>query len=266
MRLGWKLPLEKLSSSSLGMSIQCPEQFRQKYILGTPDKNFGPRFIGSVNHEMSRSMSLSRKLQPEIVPDIELLYREAWNQTLERDGEPDWRDDDPTQMFDRGVQMSQMYWNNVSSKIDPVAVEERIEFMVPGVPSLIVGYIDLIEQDKIREIKTTDKKMTKPKPKWRLQGLIYQYATGLPVQWDVVTRQATPQLFLGSDWPDLTLGLADRKVTEQLIRDAAFRVNTLYSLYGPDNPWPMEGVMHDWLCDYCPVGPKYLRSCPAWII
>jgi hypothetical protein len=54
------------------------------------------------------------------------------------------------------------------------------------------------------------------------------------------------------------------RVTEQLIRDAAKRVNDLYNHYGPDNVWPMEGIFGDWLCDYCVVGPKYEGTCPLW--
>lgn len=267
MNLGWKLPLERLSASSMGMAIQCPEQFRQKYLVKTPEQSFGARFIGSVDHEMSRVMATAKMYgSGETAVNVDALYREAWNAVLDKDGEPDWRDDDPTKMFERGVKMSKLYWDEVIVKeVKPVAVETRLEFTIPGVPAKIVGFADLIEADKIRERKTTAVKTTKPKPKWRFQGLIYQYATGLPVQWDVVTRQVTPQLYLARDWPDLYLAVRPTKFIEGMIRDVARRINDLYSQFGSDNTWPMTGIFGDWLCDYCPIGPRYGGSCPAWM-
>jgi hypothetical protein len=263
MNLGWKLPLERLSSSSLGLAIQCPEQFRQRYIVRPKDSDvmFGSRFIGIVEHRVNEE--ILRMKQIPLEPKIDVIYREAWNEAIDKHGEPDWRDDDPVKLQKTGVQMMQLYHNTVEVK--PVAMEERFEVKVPGVPVPIVGYLDVIERDKIRELKTVKQKTVKPKPKWRFQGMIYQFATGLPIQWDVLTRQATPQLYLADFFPDLFMKVGDMKVTEQLIRDAARRVNDLYAQYGPDNHWPMEGIFGDWLCDYCVVGPKYERTCPLWI-
>lgn len=263
MRVGWKLPLERLSATSLAAAIQCPEMFRQKYVLKTPEKNFGARFVGTVDHKISRWLA-EHKLHGYVDPPIDGLHKQAWDNTLEEDGEPDWRDDDPIKMALISNQMAHLYWEQVLQFAPVVAVEQRIEFKVAGVPSKIVGYVDIFEADQIRERKTTDKKTTKPKAKWLLQGLIYQRATGLPVRWDIVTRQATPQLYLCEDHEDLYLPYRDGKFVDQMITDTAKRLNDLYSRYGSDQPWPTEGLMSDWLCSYCSIGPRYAGSCPAW--
>jgi PD-(D/E)XK nuclease superfamily protein len=270
MRLGWKLPVERLSATSLALSIQCPEQFRQKYIVREKeDVMFGARFMGIVDHKVNEElMRYTMKLLPEertsaLAPGmIETTYRQVWNDTIDKEGEPDWRDDDPAKMIKTGVKMATAY--HQAAYVKPIALEQRFDVKIPGVPVPVVGYIDVLERDRVRERKTTGVKTTKPKSKWRFQGFIYQYAAEVPVQWDVVTRQVTPQVFLADAWPDLWLPLQSRKVTEQMIRDAAYRINSLYAQYGADETWPMTGMLGDWLCDYCVIGPKYKGGCPAW--
>jgi hypothetical protein len=263
MRLGWHLPLDHLSATSLSAAALCPEQFRQKYLCDTPEPNFSGKFIGSVDHEMAAYMAEVRMngAQPD---ELEKLYATAWETVLLKDGEPDWRDDDPTKMFKTGVRMAKLYWDQVLSRVEPVAAEQRIEFKIPEVPALIVGYVDLFERDRIRERKTKDRKVTTPEPKWRFQGLIYQYATGLPIQWDVVTRQVTPQLYTADVWPELFMPVRDPSIVRGMIVDVAQRMNDLYTRYGPDRPWPTTGVFHPWLCQYCSVGPRYQGTCTAW--
>lgn len=263
MRLGWHLPLDHLSATSLSMAALCPEQFRQRYLCQVPETNFSGKFIGSVDHEVAATLAEVRMHGGDL-DKLETLYATAWENVLAKDGEPDWRDDDPAKMFKTGVKMAHLYWDQVLSKITPVAVEQRIEFRVPGVPALIVGYVDLIEQDRIRERKTKDRKVTVPDPKWRLQGMIYQFPTGLPIQWDVITRQVSPQLFTADAWPELFMPVRDQQVVQRTIVDIARQMNDLYGRFGADHPWPTTGMLHPWMCGYCAVGPKYAGTCPAW--
>lgn len=272
MRLaGRSLPLERLSASSMGLFVQCPEQWRLKYLKDYKESQFGARFMGSVNHQTVASVLSVRRLGgllTERMSDderreyVRILYRETWEELLKEEGEPDWRDDDPVEMFARGLQMALAYVNEIVPKITPIAVEERVEMTIPGLPKLI-GYVDVIEPTKIRERKTTHQKMTKPKPAWRFQARIYQLITGLPVEWDVITRQVETKLYTAEEWPDLRFELADIKETERMIRHILSRMEDLYVRYGPDEHWPMDGYFGDWTCDYCFAGPKYGGWCPA---
>ena len=272
LRLSWHLPVEHLSASSMGSFMECPERFRRKYILKEPEKSFSGRFIGSVDHRVNARIFKGR--MPKSLDStepfsttgtlIEDTYREVWDEVLEQDGEPDWQDDDPTKMFERGVRMAKTYQEQVGKDIVPVAVESRFEFKLDGVPVPIIGYIDVMEADKVRERKTSAVKQTSPKPAWRFQGLVYQLATGMPVWWDVCTRQATTQIYSARDWPDLQLPLGDFEKTKRLIKDCSVRMNDLYARFGRDEVWPTTGIMHSWACNFCPAGPKFRGDCLAW--
>lgn len=266
MKLGWNLPLERLSATSLGMAIQCPEQFRQKYLLGRQEKMFGDRFLGIVDHR-THEWALHEKMNGPGLPDSEAVlgrYTQAWQETLDKEGEPDWKDSDPTEGFSRGSGAALKYHEGVSPSLNPVALEERFEFTLKGIPATIVGYLDIVERDKVRERKTTKVKVAKPKPKWRFQGRIYQVASGLPVQWDVVTRQVTPMLYTADEYEDLYLPYTNPDATIRLIRETALMISDLYSRLGADQPWPTKGIFSEFLCDYCVAGPRFEKSCIAW--
>lgn len=261
MRLsGQALPIERLSATSLATFASCPEQWRRKYLLKQPEKSFGARFIGSVDHQANARLMDAKMHGQEL--DIEAIYRETWNAVLEKDGEPDWKDDDPVTMFERGVRMAKLYQETVDVK--PVAIESRFDVTVPGVAVPIVGYIDVCEADKIRERKTTDKMMRKPKAKWRFQGLVYQYAAGLPVQWDIVTRQVTCKIYTADEFPGLYLPFTDVTKTKETIAALWWQMNDLHARYGVTSPWPATGIFGDWSCDYCAAGPKYRGDCIQW--
>lgn len=246
----------------MSLFLTCPEQWRRKNILKESEKNFGSRFIGNVDHKVNARLFEEQMRHGDF--NIEMTYREVWNEVLEKDGEPDWQDDDPTKMFERGVRMAKAYQEQVGKDIIPVAIESRFEFVLPDVPVPIIGYIDVMESALIRERKTSAVKQTSPKPAWRFQGLVYQLATGLELRWDVVTRQATCQIFSGADWPDLNLPISDVGKTKALIRDVVVRMNDLYARFGKDEPWPTTGILHVWACQFCSAGPKHRGDCVAW--
>lgn len=266
MRLGWKLPLERLSATSLSTAIQCPEQFRQKYLLKKPEKLFGERFVGIVNHK-THELGFEYKMRTGTdftLAQMKERYMQTWKDVLDDQGEPDWKDTDTVKAFQSGMDMVELYHEKVGVHVHPIAVEQRFEFDIPGIPSKIVGYLDVVETGKVRERKTSAQRVKKPKARWRFQGKLYQIAAGLPVQWDVVTRQVTPQLCLAEEFPDLYMPYTNPDPTIRIIRDTALRINDLYARHGADQPWPTTGIFGDWLCDYCTFGPRYESSCIQW--
>jgi hypothetical protein len=274
MRLAERtFPLERLSPTSLSLFASCPEQFRQRYLLRRPDVQFGDRFMGGVNHETVADVlrmkqqdggdSLRTADEDAVRVVVRDFYRSAWERKLEEDGEPDWKEDDPVEQYARGLAMALRYVQDAVPSIQPLAVEEKIEVRIPGVP-LVRGYVDVIEQDKIRERKTTRAKVTSPSPKWRFQGRVYQFITGLPVEWDVLTRQVEPKLYMAEEHPDLRMEASNNANTVRLIKDLWWHMNDLYQRRGTDETWPMYGFHDPWLCSYCAIGPKYGSTCPAW--
>lgn len=241
MRIGgWKLPLERLSATSLSLAVQCPEQFRQKYLLKQEEKLWGDAFIGTVIHSAVEDVSL----EPEDA------FTQAWEHTLDRRGEPDWGKDDPIVLYKRAKQMVKLYWPTAQALAPRVtATEQRFEETILGVK--LVGYIDRELDDRILDVKTAKAKTTKPKTKWSFQGRIYSLVSGKPVEWHVLTKQATPQLFTAELWPDLYQPSFDPDATLLTLQHAIERINDYYARYGADRPWPADGIFGDWLCNYC---------------
>jgi hypothetical protein len=228
--------------------------------------------MGSVNHEVVSDLLRTKqqangefaRLDPDTLRRmVRNRYRAAWEAQLEQQGEPEWGTEDPIESYSRGLLMALTYLEQAIPQITPVAVEEKVEIKIPGVP-LIRGYVDVIEPDKIRERKTTRAKETRPKAKWRLQGRIYQFILGLPVEWDVLTRQVEPKLYTAEEYPDLRLESSDREMTRQMVSDLWWRMNDLYQRRGDAFVWPWDGYHDPWLCNYCPIGPRYGSTCGAW--
>lgn len=257
MRLsGWKLPFNRLSATSLSTAIQCPEQFRQKYLLNEKESMSGERFMGSVTHQ-----ALASLFDPAF--DWEAggaggAVETAWQNVIHKEGEPEWYDVDATEQFRRAKQMIATYWP-IASAIKPIAVEQRFEETIAGVQ--IQGYIDRELTDRILEVKTAAQKVSKPKPRWSFQGRLYSLVSAKPVEWHVVTRQVTPKVYTAEEAPKLMVEGYNPDVTVRIIEHAVARLNDYYARYGKDNPWPMDGIFGDWACDYC----SFKKSCPAYL-
>ena len=258
------LPVRHLSASSIIKFVSCPEQWRQSYVLKIKEGTFTQRFMGNVDHKTIMDVLLAKMQGQEAEHgDITDLYKASWAQALDEDGEPNWGKDDPIEMFERGLQMAHAYTETVVPLIEPVALEQKFTATVGGVD--VVGYVDVIAVDGIRERKTVEQKMTKPKSRWRLQGRLYHMMSGLPVQWDVVTRQVTTKIYTAEEFPTLRLPEHDPTSTARIVTHTADRIRHLMDTLGPDTPWPYDGfVAQDWLCDYCGAGPKFGSTCGVW--
>lgn len=270
MRLsGWRLPTEHVSASALAKGAQCPEAFRQRYICKKYDRVTSDRFVGIVDHEVFGEAMKYKIATGSDLPEETLrgLFRATWDaqkKKQERWGPIEWRES-PEKCWETSAKMIDAYHAEVDIP-DPVAVEERFEFRLKQIPVPIIGYIDTRRTSSILERKTAKQKVSKPKPAWRFQGRIYQLATGLPIDWHVVTKQVTPKVYTPETegCEQLHLPLMNPDASVKLIEDTAIVLNDFYARFGPDSPWPMTGIFHDWLCDYCPVGPRYEGSCLAW--
>jgi len=259
---GWRLPMSHVSSTAISDFIQCPEAFRQKRILRYPDRMNQARFIGIVDHS-THAINFSQKINSgEDLTTEEMLtaYSLAWEHTLNHEGEPVWKED-PVKTYSRGEQMITLYHEQVSPNVMPIAVEQRFEEKINGLPIPVVGYIDLEEETVVRERKTAANRVSAPKPRWRFQGRVYQLATGKPVQWDVVTKQVTPQLVTADTVPAMLMPIQNKDTTVRMIRQTVEAMADIYDRYGPDNPWPTNGLFgEDWNCKQC----SYQETCIAW--
>lgn len=258
MRLsGFRLPLPRLSATSLSTFTACPEQFRQKYLLHTEETMSGDRFMGIVVHK-----ALDEIFKGDPTAPIEELAEEsvadAWNDAIEKDGEPEWYDLDASKEYKRARLMIKTYLPYAQQQT-VVATEERFEETICGVP--VIGYIDRRLPDRILEVKTAKNKVSKPKNRWQFQGRLYGLVSALPIEWHVVTRQVTPQVVTAAEAPELYVPRYNPDVTIRLVQQAIERMNDLYARHGANEPWPLDGIHGDWSCNYCSFKKK---GCIAW--
>lgn len=267
MRLsGFRLPVERLSATSLADFIACPERWRRERLLGEWGKQSLDAFIGRVHH---RALGMSLRYRSEGIEvaddDRERIYHYAWYDEYEAvENEPEWTEK-PDEVRARGIKMLAST-ERMLTEIDPVSIECWFEERIPGIPVPIVGSIDTVALEGNWEFKTAKQKVSTPKPKWRLQGRIYQLASRKPLYWGVTTKQVTPVSYWPANEPNLTIPIADPDQTVTLIQQVVHTINDLYLRYGPDRPWPTLGLGHDWQCSYCTFGPKNPNpTCPAWL-
>lgn len=266
MRLGgMKLPVETFSATSLAKAVACPESWRRRYLCKERDGFGVERFVGTVDHETMACFFKDKMAGIEWKPEtLAYAYDMIWNKELDKEEYPVFNDQSPTKLMERGRLMVETYREQVAHLVDPVAVEERFEIAIPGVPVPLIGYIDVETTEKIIERKTSKTKLAKPKPVWAFQGRLYQLQSPKPVEWHVITKQVTPQVVTGRDVPGLAMQVHSSDQTVTLIQQTVEILNGLYQRYGADQPWPTLGTFHDWLCSYCQHGPSMKSDCVAW--
>jgi len=260
-----RLPLEFLSATSLMKAVACPEAWRRRYILHEKEGFGVDRFVGSVDHAtIAGFMEDKKNTGLDWTPEqLFGAYDYCWGDELEKSeqgGEPpSFGIQDPEKLKEQGKLMVHTYVKEAGKQVKPVAVENRFEERIPGVPIPVLGYIDLEESDRIIERKTSKTKVSKPRPGWLFQGRIYQLCQRKPVEWHVTTRQVTPQVLTG-----ITLPIENPDVTVSMIQQIYFVLNDYYRRYGSTSPWPTTGLFHEWLCSKCGFGPNMQASCVAW--
>lgn len=247
------------------MLIQCPEMYRLRKIKKVPETMGVDRFVGIVDHD-THAANLKQKIGSSEDFEAEKMrgiYLNRWDKTILEEGEPEW-EGLPDNTKDLGLLMMETYHAQVSPRVQPIRVEERFEQRFKGLPIPVVGYPDVETHSMIVERKTTKTKLSKPKSKWVMQGRIYSLVYDKPVEYQIVTKQKTPQVVTALEEPAMFLEPDHHAATLALLNQAMFMLNDFWVRFGPDQPWPTTGIYHDWLCSYCFAGPKYGNYCVAW--
>jgi hypothetical protein len=265
--LAWPSGLpDHLSASQLNMFSRCPEQYRRRYVLGEKERPAAALVWGSADHYAHEQNFAQKILSGEDIPgdDVKLAFAEGFDRAVDRsggEGEVDWGQDKPGEMKDRGAALVGVYHKQVSPRIQPTAVETKFKVDLPGVPVPVIGYVDVSTAATAIERKTAGRAEKKPKPDWRIQGLLYQAVGGKPVEWHVSVKTKTPAVWTPLEAPDLQLALNSVTVgaTKGLVRTIAQGLLAYWTTYGPDEPWP-GAVTHPWACDFCGFRP----TCAWW--
>jgi hypothetical protein len=261
------------SASSLRMLKICPEQWRQRYILGRKERPKEALTIGSAVHSAMAHTHTQKITTYEDLPVgevIEYFHDLAWPRAVENDGgEEEIRWDDghkPNDGRRDGERVTRAYHTVVSPRVQPIRVEQKFEFVVPGVPVPFMGYIDVEEEHNTDDLKTGKAVQRKPDANWRTQGTIYAAWTGKPTHFHSVSRAQTPSIATPKESPEMIVQPNEMqlKYVEKVLRDFAAQVEWYFARFGPDEPWPTTGVVMDLrggpACDYC----GFRKWCVAW--
>lgn len=263
----WALPprIRHFSASSLGMLQRCPEQFRQRYILGKKERPKVAMTMGTATHgavEFNYRQKIETHEDKPLKEVLDYFHDVSVPKAVDRDGGVDaivWDGKSPDDIHATGDKMIRVYHENVVSRVQPVGVELEQRVSVPGVPVPMYGFVDCDTENVTIDLKTSARKATTLKPAWRLQGRIYQLMRGKPVHWHVLTSTKDPQSFTPLEEEGLLQPLADKEQTESMIRVFAWWASDMYRRFGPDEPWPMTGVAAD-ACSWC----GFRQQCFAW--
>lgn len=253
--------IEYLSYSSISMLLDCPEQWRRKYIERQPVPSAPALIFGSAFHQtVERIVGYSSLWNEGPEPDLLKTWHEVWASKVTNEGHlVDWGADTPAQHYNEGVrifkvpEVQQLLADLIPQRNETgePTIELKCTLSVPGVPVPVIGYIDIITDDGIPgDFKTSAKSWSAAKAEDELQPLFYLAALnqmgrlvpGWKFRHYVVTKTKTP------------------------------KVQRIESAHSPDKVfWLFELIQRAWSlieAEVYPFGPSSWRCsprfCPFW--
>jgi hypothetical protein len=262
----WPLPNDYLSASSLGTFRRCPEQYRQRYLLGHREPPNVKLLWGRADHQ-ALEVNWAQKVDTHedlSVDDVKEAFAVRLDEAVEESGgagEVQWEGKTPGDVKDAGVELVAAYHRQVSPSVQPVAVERRFEIAVPGVAVPIVGYIDLETAGPVIERKTTARSFKTVPGRYLLQAGIYQLAAKRSVDFHASVKTKTPAVLTPATEPGLTLPLSDIQLKrwERIVATTARTLVATFNTFGPDEAWP-DAIAQDGPCGWC----GFKKLCPHW--
>lgn len=150
--------LDHISASSLKTFRRCPEQYRQRYVLGRKERPAVPLIWGTAHHKAIEHNFEHKITTYNDLPARELMERfaVALDERIDEDGgaaEIDWKDDggnilgsSPLKAWaetkDQGTRLVKVWREVAAPRYQPTAVERQFRLEIPGFPP-VEGRIDL---------------------------------------------------------------------------------------------------------------------------
>jgi hypothetical protein len=271
--LGLYPRMDHVSPSMTKKFSDCPEAGRQRYILGRAERPAEAPLIGSAVHAAVERNMRQKIDSHEDLPVVELVewYDDEGFEGVLADAEEraqelvEW-DTSLEDAKTRGRLILGAYHNQEAPKIQPIEVEGS--FSIPGgLPVPLEGRFDIRCEDRTIDLKTGKSRTTTPRTDWLIQAAIYQFATGLPVEFHTASCSVrdhkvgivTP---IESEALYLNMPMAEIDALLGVVRTVMYDALHYMQVYGPEHPWPTRGRFHIFACDYCSFKPE----CPAWVL
>jgi hypothetical protein len=263
--------IRHFSASSIRMLKICPEQYRQRYILGRKirPKDFftlGTAVHSAVHFSHEQKIESHEDLPVPVV--VEYFHDKAWPDAVEKDGgekEIYW-ESKPDEVRRDGERVTQAYHSVVSPRVQPLAVEQKFEVVIPGCPVPFLGYIDVEEEHDCIDLKSGKNVQKKPDANWLFQGTLYTIVKQKPTHFHSVSRAKTPSIATPKESPEMVVvpHASQIPMVEQVLRDFTAQVEFYFERHGPDETWPTTGAFMDYkggrACNFC----GYRKYCEYW--
>ena len=189
-------PGDVLSPSQVSSLMDCAYRWHAKYVLKMPEPPTSQQILGRAVHA-ALAANFEQKCDTKVdlpVPGVLAVYRQEWAFLSDA---TEFRDDeDPDELGKTGEALVIKYMEEAAPRIEPAAVEMRVEGVIAGVR--VTGYIDLLDVDGcVIDIKTAKARPSSLSPMHRFQVATYRYLTNLARGFgriDTLVKTKTPQL------------------------------------------------------------------------
>jgi len=243
------LPLDHLSASSVSLFLRCPRQFQEQYIRGSRGPSNSALVIGSAVH-----LALSRELKGE---PRGKYFKETVDRAMAENGEIEWKYPE-SYCQKRARTAVDMYMKRVAPSLNVLETEKEILIELPGIDIPILGYVDIVTDRGVIDIKTTGyvNRKISIQPAWKLQMNVYQLEYPTHGEFHVITNSASYPLVIpdSRDHPFCVAPVDNMELMLYLAR--IYKVmESYYEMFGEEDDWP-GNVTHDWAAKYCPLGEK----------
>ena len=247
--LNAELPMSILSPSSISTFMRCQEQFRREYLLREKRAPGAWGISGTAFHAARHAILELQATLRRAIPDeeVEAVYKTAWDKTLAKEGEIEWRGATAEGQYALGLGMLAEYHRTLGAEVIPIRMEYGAKGYVDGVPLPIYGRIDVETSEEVIDTKTGKNLVHKLKPEWYVQGCIYVLLTGKPIRWHSVSQKpaaATNDMLRLDPRPKVL------EAGRRFARDSYEGIRDLLRTRGREVEWPGTGPATG-TCNYC---------------
>lgn len=148
------LPKGYISVSQVNTYLRCPAQYYFRYVLDIvipPSASItkGKAVHAGIEYNYQQKIETKKDLPLNVVKD----YTAAT--FIEMAVETDFQGTDKGKELDSAVKLVELYQTEVAPNIQPVAVEQKVEITFDNVDYILLGYIDVVDDNgNIRDTKT----------------------------------------------------------------------------------------------------------------
>lgn len=239
------------SSSSLKTLLTCGLQFRFAHIEKIKERPRVRLLVGNATHGAAE-VNLSQKITSEV--DVPMDVMEDAFSTIFDAGvtEVEEPEELPAKAKDSGIKITRLYHTQVSPKLQPAAVEERVQFTING--RVYATALDVrTKDDEVLDLKTTQRKPNPAGHAFQVIGgaVAFRQKTGRTERdagLDFLIRKTKPE-YLPIRWGPISnqaIGVFAKQIehAENIIKRGDFVANGIAS----------------YACSWC----GYTAICPAY--